>query len=560
MTAVRTPENRHPVLSPEQISQLSQRRSRRFSSIVAILIIGAGLASRMALLNVFSVDSDESMHFQVSKEPSLLDAYRHSLMHTHPPLIFLFYHYWIRLGDSEVMLRIPSLVFGVSGLWLAYLWLRELTDEWAALGGVCLLTFSMPMMFVSVQMRGYTLFLLFALGSLYLRERFFATTAPKALVGSTLLLTLAMLTHYSAAWIILTLGILTLLRVAAGELRSQSVMCWILSQLWLLTVCGMLFLGHAARFSGSNIETEMWRYGEDPRFRTSLWTNVKLSVAKLVEFHMAHAAIAWPILACLVVAGAAFLFLTTRKKADSSLLGLERGGLVLAPITIALLLLFLRIYPLGATRHSLWLLPFLSAGVAASLQACLHRSRRFWGLAFTAAFAIWAWNNGFNAVRSVRAQITPHQFETYVAVLRQTIPSNEIIVTDESTRNVLDYYLERETLNHGQLPGNERTKYHDRKLGEGFYEYQLGGYRVIAIPEMRFEASNMRTNWAEIEKFLGDRAREPVWIAYLGWGLPERRLEQLASRLPPGRLLQRVSSHDDELLRVLITPTQQLKN
>ena len=75
--------------------------------LVATIIL-TGVAFRAMLLNTFDLDFDESMHFQVAREPTLAKAWEASRIHTHPPLIFLFYHMWLPLGDSEAMLRLPS--------------------------------------------------------------------------------------------------------------------------------------------------------------------------------------------------------------------------------------------------------------------------------------------------------------------------------------------------------------------------------------------------------------------------------------------------------------------
>src|SRR5690606_9123831 len=83
--------------SEESHQQIPESSNNRSSLAVWLLIAGiilSGLVFRFLLLNAFYLDFDEAMHFQVAREASLSDAWVASRIHTHPPLVFLFYHYW----------------------------------------------------------------------------------------------------------------------------------------------------------------------------------------------------------------------------------------------------------------------------------------------------------------------------------------------------------------------------------------------------------------------------------------------------------------------------------
>ncbi|HAW31861.1 MAG TPA: hypothetical protein DCY03_27780, partial [Planctomycetaceae bacterium] len=86
-----------------------------------LVIILVGIVIRVNLLDLLFLGYDEAMHFQAARATNVADVMQASRIYTHPPLIFLFYHYWMILGDSEWLLRLPSLLFCVPALVFGFL-------------------------------------------------------------------------------------------------------------------------------------------------------------------------------------------------------------------------------------------------------------------------------------------------------------------------------------------------------------------------------------------------------------------------------------------------------
>src|SRR5690348_1255268 len=69
---------------------------------------------------------DEAMHFLAANKPSLAEAYHASFNLAHPPLLILLLNVWRKLGTSELVLRLPSVIAGTIFCWVFFKWLTRL--------------------------------------------------------------------------------------------------------------------------------------------------------------------------------------------------------------------------------------------------------------------------------------------------------------------------------------------------------------------------------------------------------------------------------------------------
>jgi uncharacterized membrane protein len=115
-----------------------------------------------------SIWGDEALTLQVyTAGDSIVQAGAHIWGKAfHPPLYFLTVFYWYKLGDSELMLRLPSAVFGLAAIPLLYLFVNRLFGRSAA--GIAALTAAVSPFHIwySQEARMYTLQVLLALGSM----------------------------------------------------------------------------------------------------------------------------------------------------------------------------------------------------------------------------------------------------------------------------------------------------------------------------------------------------------------------------------------------------------
>src|SRR5437016_7736577 len=173
-----------------------QTRTVSDSGALLLFLLAGGLAARLLLAHLTFLNPDEVLHYLLSAEPSFDMAYKASLTTAHPPLLIVLLHYWRLLGNSEFVLRLPSVLAGTAFCWITFLWLQRVTDRTTALIGLALLSFSPSLISLSAENRQYSLLMFFCATSLYLLDRAIGENVGMMLLSS-LPLYLALLTHYS---------------------------------------------------------------------------------------------------------------------------------------------------------------------------------------------------------------------------------------------------------------------------------------------------------------------------------------------------------------------------
>jgi uncharacterized membrane protein len=107
------------------------------------LIICIGAALRLYRLDAQSLWQDEGLQYYVASADSISAVIERTRGRTwHPPLSFVVNHLFLRAGSSDVLLRLPSVLFGIGSLPVFYLLLKRLASEQTAMFSVLLLAIS----------------------------------------------------------------------------------------------------------------------------------------------------------------------------------------------------------------------------------------------------------------------------------------------------------------------------------------------------------------------------------------------------------------------------------
>lgn len=122
------------------------------------LILTAALLLRLINLNQ-SLWLDEAINTVYSQKYNFWDFLTvYSLGDFHPPLYFGILWIWTHLfGTSEIIVRIPSVIFGILTVWLTYLIGKKLFSEKAALVAAAILAFNPLHVYYSQEARMYSL-------------------------------------------------------------------------------------------------------------------------------------------------------------------------------------------------------------------------------------------------------------------------------------------------------------------------------------------------------------------------------------------------------------------
>ena len=492
-------------------------------------MVAIGFGLRMVPAMATFLNPDEALHYLLANQRNVVDAYQASLTNAHPPLFFLLLYFWRFLGNSEIMLRLPSVLAGTAVIWVGYRWLRRALGDVPAVVGLVLFAITPTLVSISTEVRAYALFLCFAVCALYFLERAFREKTARMMGWFALFLYLATLTHYSALWLWLALGGYVLVRVLSRELPLRVTLTWAGVQVGALALYAFLYVTHVSKLRGSGMEQEAtggWlSSGYFQAGHESLIRFIARSSVAVFDFLFALRRVG-------VVIGVLFLIAVIlllagrgnsgtlpsspaggrRQATDNREMGVASpisrafGALLLLPFVIACAGGVARLYPFTGTRHLVFLAPFAIAGVAFLVGQVA--GRRLWPvlLAAVVAFPIW------QSFAALLPQSLPGQNRSRklmgaaIAYLRGVVPKGGLIFTDYQTSVLLGYYLGR----------NEVTPY---RHPEGrFYEFDYGGYQVVSARAWSVAARDLDFEVAGFRQEYHLDAQDPVWIVDGGWG------------------------------------------
>ena len=218
----------------------------RSALLYVSIVVGAFL--RVFHLGAQSVWGDEALTFwecagRESLAQVLLGIWRDAF---HPPLYFTIVYYWCQMGRSEIMLRLPSAIFGIAAIPLMYLVVRRIFAMPAPGIAALVLAIAPFHIWYSQEARMYSLQVLLALGSMlfFLRAWESRRLMDFALYG--LLTVLALYTHVTTLFLVAAQGVFVLGAAARG---------WRRNILWIGIIAAALiaFMPWLVRFMGARM-------------------------------------------------------------------------------------------------------------------------------------------------------------------------------------------------------------------------------------------------------------------------------------------------------------------
>jgi uncharacterized membrane protein len=490
--------------SPESETPVASR-----TYLLAICLLTIGFSVRAVWAASVFLNADEAMHYVLSNEPSFLLTYQATLSNAHPPLFVVVLHYWSKLGTSEFFLRVPSLLAGTAFCWIMFLWLRLVRDNQTAIIGLSLALFSPALIYLSAELRQYSLLLFFCAASLYLLDRAIAENSVGAMLLSSICLYLALLTHYASLIFALVLGLYAVLRLRSTRARGNMYAIWGVGQAVALALAIFLLESHvmhkrpmAHLLATSYLRSSIFQRGEDQVVPFILRTNVRV-------FHFLFSQGAISALALLLfIAGVVILFREEEAVADLQKPSSHQlGFLLLAPFVINCATALAGLYPYGGTRHNSYLAIFAMPGIAIALAR--WRSPKIWLKPLAIALALVLCNV---LVVPAGAYIQPKNQKRQLMMqamdwMHRSLPADAIVFTDLEGSLLLSYYYCHSNVVqlYGQIPS--------------FKESPCRGARVIAIhPKVWiFRAGAFPSDLKNMEQTFGLSPDTPIWVFQAGF-------------------------------------------
>jgi uncharacterized membrane protein len=462
------------------------------------------------------LNPDEALHYLLINQTSLMDAYRASLTNAHPPLYFALLYYWHFIGNSEAMLRLPSVLASTAAVWMAFRWIEIVLGRTAGLVTLLLLAFSPVLTALAAEVRDYSLLLLWMASALYFLERALRDQRIASIAYYSLFLYLAILTHYSALWFVLAAGIYVLLRVSS--LKGHARLAWMLFQLGAAALYVWLYFVHLSKMRGSPMEAEaMTGWLRALYFRVGESAGAFLKRTTLDAFQYLFGSRPWGSVA-LVVFFAGVLWLLCaglfRKRRDLAAFGL----LLLLPFVFGMIASLLDLYPYGGTRHCIYLLLFATAGVS-FLIATIVRQRLLPILLLAALLTpYWYLHRLPDPQQMSRKDQVKGLMANAIVNLQTSVRPSEPIFSDYQASILLAYYLGRD---HPPPP--------PRECG-GVTEVQYGAYHFVVVNGWSATATQLVTGIDGWRKGCTSVPANSFWIFDAGWGL--NLLDDLTQTVP----------------------------
>ena len=477
-------------------------------NVLAPVVVAAGFALRLFTATRSYLSPDEALHYLLINQSSAWLAYKASLTNAHPPLIFLILYVWHLLGRSEVMLRLPSVLLGTAFCWVAFKWVSAAFGRTAGLISLILFTFSPAMVSLSAEVRGYALMLFCMAAALYFLARAFEEKSSGKMWCFSIFLYLAILSHYSALFFTVALGVYVLARSVDGQLPRKAVVAWALGQLGALAVYVFLYVTHVSKLKTM---IALWSMPFEGAYfhpdSGNIFTFTKVNTLNIFVFLFAQQYVAITALLALI-AGTVILFgkdlLSHRDGRPSSRLGI----LLFLPFAAVWGAALAGIYPYVGSRHTVFLAPFAIAG-ASYLLAAICRQKLSVGLLL--AFVLMAFS--IAAVRPVdelnpsKGDLRPAVMASAVKYMNATIPKGDLILVDFQSSLPATYYL-----------CGPKVMIPMETWGGEYHEFACDGYPVISLHIWKVIAQSFSRQFQNMAQSHGLRPGERVWVFQSGWG------------------------------------------
>lgn len=330
---------------------------RRYGGLLVVMAVAAIL--RLSELTEWWLNPDEGIYYSILTRETFAGFWSEVVTNAHPPLYYLLLRAMGAFTWDFLWFRVFSVICGliaVAGAWAAG---RELVDRsapdgfgtWdsgsiAGLVAATVIALSPGAVQLSQVMRPYALQLALLLWGLYFLLRYLMVPTGKNLWGYLVLLMLALLTHYSSVLALAAFAGVVLVNGFEEDFRRPAWRRLVLAHVLPVALVGILYVVHVRSLAQSALATDALD-GWLSFYMIDSWRSAWLAYFGFQSLVVGD----WlrgPVgLLLLVVPLVSFLAPDRRS-----------GVLVLGAIAVGAVAAATNLYPLGATRHSTWMMAF----------------------------------------------------------------------------------------------------------------------------------------------------------------------------------------------------------
>ena len=319
--------------------------------MLSLLIIAALI--RIGGASTFYYNSDEAMHVRMA-EGSLSEVWQFSHYETHPPLGNFIRHYWLIISTDPAFVRSQSLIFGLALIILYYFIGNVLGGASAGLTCAALAAFSHGCIIQSFVVRNYIFFIFFISLDFYIYLLWRTHRRIWQLTSHVILGWMAVLTHFSAGFYIISLCLFETFSLYRRPLFGRgagrkTILTWLCANTAILLVAAVTY--------------GLWQPVLDtikPHVALDgthgLLTSVAMYPGQVLRYIVPGHSLT---LSYMIFAGLGIMSCRNHIAAHASITLRELAGLAGGGFILGAILYGSGLYPLSDSRHSLWILPLI---------------------------------------------------------------------------------------------------------------------------------------------------------------------------------------------------------
>jgi len=449
------------------------------------------------------LNPDECLHYLIVHQHNIYQVWLNSLTNAHPPLFFFILFIWTKLGNSELFLRLISVLSGTALIYVGYKWAEKCFGKSVGLVMCLLLAFSPTLIALSQEVRGYSVLILFMTLTLYYFQLLLEKSKILHLILFSVFLYLAILIHYSVVFFVIALGLYFVYLLLQKSFNRKIVVVWSLFQLGALGIYGFLYRTHLSQLSKSALRQEIIQGWLASSYLDLHQTNLKeiflypfVRTIDVFQYLFSLKNCGVPLSIAFIVA----VIIVGSKR-------WRRIGIFLfLPFVANLVASVFKIYPYGGTRHILYLSLFAFIGIGYLLGRWFEKRLQLILILGSILIPLWIIFSQkpeqFIKPKNQRL-VQMRQAKEYI---ESYLPKDDVIFTDYQTNVMLGYYLAQKEI----LPL--------ATFQNGFLQSSYDGYKFITSDIWTFNVANFLAQFRRLVSNFKLDSTGPIWIVDAGWG------------------------------------------
>ncbi|MDO8590404.1 MAG: glycosyltransferase family 39 protein [bacterium] len=337
----------------------TQGRSRLYIFTILFFLITVAFFVRLYNLGTYYYTQDDAFHVALSQGPSFGGVIENVFQYdTHPPLSYLFTHFFLLFSQNDLWIRFSVLFPGMVFIICAYFLLSFFVNQTTVLLTLLVPVFGYGTVVMSESIRPYSLLLCFLTIALIILYRGYERKNFLWMYGYGFFMLLSLSTHYGASIFIAAVGTAWFFKMLLDKKSAKEIYVWASIHVSLFLFSLYLYFAFVEKqwFGGawSTVTIQDWLETGFPQHAG--WYYWPVNVIDFFSYISVYGNYFLGLALSAVCIAGIFSFLRERKY--------EIPLAAFIIIVLNIVLTYRDLYPFFSYRHSLFVLPFVLIFIA----------------------------------------------------------------------------------------------------------------------------------------------------------------------------------------------------